>query len=93
MGPRGVTPRAIAQFLGAWEARRKEGISDFGLHPLVHREFPRVNSSYPNFDLGLGITLGDLNFGYPILTLVFIIYDKKQESKVQGYLSRLSINF
>ena len=25
-GPRGITPRAVAQFLGAWEARKKEGV-------------------------------------------------------------------
>ena len=26
LGPHGVTPRAIAHFLGAWEAREKEGV-------------------------------------------------------------------
>ena len=43
--PRGIIPGAVAQFLGAWEARKKEGFfSDFGLHAPVHREFPKEES-------------------------------------------------
>ena len=32
LGPRGITPWVVAQFLGAWEARKKKrGFSDFFL--------------------------------------------------------------
>ena len=37
LGPRGVTPRAIVQFLGAWEARKKKsGFSYFVLQGVQH---------------------------------------------------------
>ena len=40
----GITPRAVAHFPGAWEARIKRVFDGFGLHALVHREFPKAES-------------------------------------------------
>ena len=41
----GITPRAVAHFPGAWEARIKSVFDGFGLHALVvHREFPKADS-------------------------------------------------
>ena len=40
----GITPRAVAHFPGAWEARIKRVFDGFGLHALVHREFPQAES-------------------------------------------------
>ena len=51
LGPLGITPRAVAQFQGAWEARKKEFFSDFGLYPLVHREFPKTEMAKVLFHL------------------------------------------
>ena len=43
LGPHGVTPRAIDQFL---EPGKKRVFSKFGLHPLVHIEYPRAESGF-----------------------------------------------
>ena len=44
LGPRGVTPGAIAQFLGAWEARKKEFFIYFGLHQLKSVHFKKTGT-------------------------------------------------
>jgi hypothetical protein len=42
--PLGITSWTVAQFQRAWEARKKRGFTDFGLYPLVYREFLRAES-------------------------------------------------
>ena len=50
MGAHGVTHGAIAQFLGAWEARKNRGGFRFwNASTNIHREFPRAES-WKSFD-------------------------------------------
>ena len=49
LGPHGITPGAVAQFLGQ---EKNRGFSDFVLFSLVHREFPRAESG-KSFDSAL----------------------------------------
>ena len=46
LGPHGITPGVVAQFLGAWETRKKEGVffTDFVFYQLLHSKFLRAES-------------------------------------------------